>query len=75
VARVVRGGSWNNESANARSAARNNNNPDNRNNNLGFRVLCSFHIGICSVRRCWRCRKCRPTTVCRLRPELDRWRR
>ncbi|MBU6173367.1 MAG: hypothetical protein KGQ60_06155 [Planctomycetes bacterium] len=33
-----RGGSWNNEAANCRSANRNRNTPDNRNNNLGFRV-------------------------------------
>ncbi|MBK8174677.1 MAG: SUMF1/EgtB/PvdO family nonheme iron enzyme [Rhodospirillales bacterium] len=36
--RVNRGGSWNNNSRNLRSAIRNRNNPDNRNNNLGFRV-------------------------------------
>ena len=42
--RVVRGGSWNNNQDNARSAYRNNNTPDNRNNNLGFRVVCSSHI-------------------------------
>jgi hypothetical protein len=41
---VVRGGSWNNNPANVRSAARNNNHPDNRNNNIGFRVLCLSHI-------------------------------
>jgi formylglycine-generating enzyme required for sulfatase activity len=34
---AVRGGSWNNQSDNVRGAVRNNNNPDNRNNNLGFR--------------------------------------
>jgi formylglycine-generating enzyme required for sulfatase activity len=34
-----RGGSWNNEARNARCAYRNRNNPDNRNNNLGFRAL------------------------------------
>ena len=37
--RVVRGGSWNNNHRNARAAYRNNNHPDNRNNNLGFRVV------------------------------------
>jgi len=37
--RVICGGSWNNTPDNARSAIRNNNNPDNRNNNLGFRVV------------------------------------
>ncbi|MBR4188454.1 MAG: SUMF1/EgtB/PvdO family nonheme iron enzyme [Kiritimatiellae bacterium] len=36
--RVKRGGSWNNDAANCRSANRNNNNPSNRNNNLGFRL-------------------------------------
>ena len=35
------GGSWINNPRNCRSAYRNNNNPDDRNNNLGFRVLCS----------------------------------
>ena len=42
--RVLRGGSWNNNPENARSSNRNRNNPDNRNNNIGFRVLCSSHI-------------------------------
>lgn len=37
--RVNRGGSWNNEPRNVRSANRNRNTPDNRNNNLGFRLL------------------------------------
>lgn len=36
--RVLRGGSWNNNPQNLRSANRNRNNPTNRNNNLGFRV-------------------------------------
>ena len=34
-----RGGSWNNDARNCRSANRNNNNPDNRNNNIGFRAV------------------------------------
>ncbi|MGF1493946.1 MAG: SUMF1/EgtB/PvdO family nonheme iron enzyme [Microcoleaceae cyanobacterium] len=51
-----RGGSWNNNPRNCRSACRNNNNPDNDNNNVGFRVvrvspstlLCqSWQVGIC----------------------------
>ena len=41
---MVRGGSWNNNRENARCAYRNNNHPGNRNNNLGFRVLCVSHI-------------------------------
>jgi len=36
--RVNRGGSWNNNARNCRSANRNNNAPGNRNNNLGFRL-------------------------------------
>jgi hypothetical protein len=36
--RVLRGGSWNNNGRNARSAQRNNNTPDKRNNNTGFRL-------------------------------------
>jgi len=39
--RVIRGGSWNNNARNCRSANRNNNTPDNRNNNNGFRVACT----------------------------------
>jgi hypothetical protein len=35
---VIRGGSWNNKPENLRSANRNRNTPDNRNNNLGFRL-------------------------------------
>lgn len=38
TAHVVRGGSWNNNGRNVRSAIRNRNTPDNRNNNLGFRL-------------------------------------
>ncbi len=39
VSRVLRGGSWNNTTDWLRSSARNRNNTDNRNNNIGFRVL------------------------------------
>jgi formylglycine-generating enzyme required for sulfatase activity len=43
--KVVRGGSWNNSANNARCAYRNRNTADNRNNNLGFRVvLRSAHV-------------------------------
>jgi hypothetical protein len=37
--RVVRGGSWHNNANNARAAYRNDNHPDNRNDNNGFRVV------------------------------------
>jgi hypothetical protein len=36
---VLRGGAWNNNPVNCRSAYRNYNTPDNRNNNNGFRLL------------------------------------
>jgi len=36
---VLRGGGWNNNARNCRAADRNNNTPDNRNNNAGFRVV------------------------------------
>jgi formylglycine-generating enzyme required for sulfatase activity len=35
---VNRGGSWNNDAQNCRVSNRNNNDPTNRNNNLGFRL-------------------------------------
>ncbi|MFZ5516672.1 MAG: SUMF1/EgtB/PvdO family nonheme iron enzyme [Candidatus Zhuqueibacterota bacterium] len=37
--RVMRGGSWNNTADNCRSANRNRNNPERRNNNVGFRLV------------------------------------
>jgi len=40
---VLRGGSWNNKPANLRSANRNRNTPDNRNNNNGFRLASTAH--------------------------------
>ena len=40
VAQLLRGGSWNNNPRNCRSAYRNHNEPDNANNNIGFRVVC-----------------------------------
>ena len=39
--RVLRGGSWNNNARNTRTANRNRNTPDNRDNNNGFRVVSS----------------------------------
>jgi hypothetical protein len=38
---VLRGGAFNNHSDNARCSLRNHNDPDNRNNNLGFRLVVS----------------------------------
>jgi formylglycine-generating enzyme required for sulfatase activity len=40
--RVLRGGSWYNRVRYARCAYRNNNNPDNRTNNIGFRIVVSL---------------------------------
>ncbi|MEW6031221.1 MAG: SUMF1/EgtB/PvdO family nonheme iron enzyme [Chloroflexota bacterium] len=39
--RVLRGGAFNNNERNVRCAYRNRNNPNNRNNNIGFRVVVS----------------------------------
>ncbi len=41
--RVIRGGSFNNEAVNMRSAKRNNNTPGNRNANIGGRCLSPLH--------------------------------
>ena len=43
IRRVVRGGSYNNNARNLRCSNRNTNEPDNRNNNLGFR--CARDVG------------------------------
>jgi len=45
--RVIRGGSWNNDARNCRAAYRNNNTPDNRNNNIGFRLVSTRQICLC----------------------------
>ncbi|MBA3945515.1 MAG: SUMF1/EgtB/PvdO family nonheme iron enzyme [Herpetosiphonaceae bacterium] len=53
--RRKRGGSWNNNPINLRAANRNNNSPDNRNNNVGFRLAthpacpAKCHIATCEV--------------------------
>lgn len=49
--RAVRGGSWNNNQTNARAAYRNFNAPDNRNNNIGFRLACPSHTLVPLQRR------------------------
>jgi retron-type reverse transcriptase len=43
--RILRGGSWNNTPDNLRSANRNRNTTDNRNNNIGFRVARTLSAG------------------------------
>ena len=43
---MLRGGSWFNNTQNLRAANRNHNHPDNRNNNIGFRVCRVAHIVI-----------------------------
>ena len=43
--RVIRGGSWDNNARNLRAANRNNDDPGNRNPNLGVRLLSSCLIG------------------------------
>ncbi|WAL60118.1 formylglycine-generating enzyme family protein [Thermocoleostomius sinensis A174] len=48
--RLLRGGSWNNNPRNCRSANRNRNLPDNRNNNNGFRVVLSASTPDCQSR-------------------------
>jgi len=48
---VNRGGGFNNTASNARSANRNNNTPENRNNNLGVRPAKVSHRQIASVAR------------------------
>ena len=49
--RVLRGGSWNNNTRNCRSSNRNRNNPTNRNNNNGFRVASAPVAGTGQVSR------------------------
>ena len=53
--RVKRGGNFNNDAQNVRSANRNNNSPDNRNNNIGVRLLST---GSCPKRRVYESVSC-----------------
>jgi hypothetical protein len=68
--RGVRGGSWNNNLDNARAGYRNNNHPDNRNNNIGFRVVVLSHIHL----RPLRYRQVWPITVGWMRARDAGWR-
>ena len=49
--RVIRGGSYENDAGNLRSANRNNNSPDNRNDNIGFRLAKVAHRPPAAVTR------------------------
>ena len=51
-ARCLRGGSWNNNDDNTRSANRNRNQPTNRNNNNGFRVASRKTLPMCAEAGC-----------------------
>ncbi len=55
--RVIRGGSWNNNAQNVRAANRNNNDPSNRNNNVGFRLVSTvqFPARKCCLRMTFVC--------------------
>jgi hypothetical protein len=48
---VIRGGGWNNTPKNVRTANRNRNTPDNRNNNLGFRLILPAQQGAALLNR------------------------
>ncbi|MFK8042673.1 SUMF1/EgtB/PvdO family nonheme iron enzyme [Congregibacter sp.] len=50
---MLRGGSWNNNPDNCRSANRNRNARDNRNNNVGFRVVCAASCTLLSHLPVW----------------------
>jgi len=73
----LRGGGWNNNRDNARCAYRNNNHPNNRNNNIGFRLVCASHIFPHLLGRRWTAYP--PLTCCerygrqRLRQRFRQW--
>jgi hypothetical protein len=48
---VLRGGAYNNNPRDVRCAYRNRNNPDNRNDNIGFRVVASTLSSLPEMRR------------------------
>jgi hypothetical protein len=69
---VLRGGSWNNNADNTRAATRNDNNPNNRNNNIGFRVVCLPRLTapfLMALRGDLQCEAARCPHGCRL-PEM-----
>jgi len=62
---VNRGGSFNNAASNARSANRNNNTPENRNNNLGLRPAKASHRPIAPALSARRARDAQIRFPCR----------
>ena len=42
--RVIRGGNWGNDAQNCRVSYRNHNSPEDRNNNIGFRLVVSSQL-------------------------------
>ena len=71
--RVQRGGSWANNGRNVRSAYRNHNSPDNRNNNIGLRLsLAQYRIGITVYDQIKPCLFLKQITrACRVSREVD----
>ena len=61
---MVRGGSWNNDQVNTRASYRNDNAPDNRNNNVGLRVVRSSHILIPLMAQPGECLRSRLLRAC-----------
>jgi len=70
--RVKRGGSWNNNGNNCRSANRNNNNPSNTNNNIGFRLSSSSRRQLAGVHGCPRRAPVMTRPLSCSRPRLDK---
>jgi hypothetical protein len=62
--RALRGGSWNNHGSNARCGVRNRNNPNNRNDNIGFRALRPSHIFLVLPRRGTLGCRCECAAIC-----------
>jgi hypothetical protein len=71
--RVVRGGSWNNNERNARSSYRNRNNPNNFNNNIGFRVVVCMFFPLLCIRSARNMVRVKPFVL--TSAELEEWRR
>ena len=72
--RVLRGGAFNNNENNVRCAYRNRNNPNNRNNNIGLRVVVAHDFPIAGtarrLRELWLAPACGPRLEKRRGPSL-----